>query len=129
MMRFWFIPLAVLAVILIFSPEDWRVSVIYIFWFVALLTLAVTRIMRFIFVQRDWSLPAFSIVSLLVGLGLLGSAALTAPHPVYDYEWLRPWVRLCWALGLPIVIAGVHIETWMVTAQIKRRGQHDSISP
>jgi hypothetical protein len=87
---------------------------LFLSWAIASLVVGVTRTYEYFRVQRVPSLILFAIVNLAQGVALFIGALVIAPHPLHDFEYLRPWSRFAWAVGLPFFLLAVPVHIWYV---------------
>jgi hypothetical protein len=87
---------------------------LFLSWAIASLVVGVTRTYEYFRVQRVPSLILFAIVNLAQGVALFIGALVIAPHPLHDFEYLRPWSRFAWAVGLPFFLTAVPVHIWYV---------------
>jgi hypothetical protein len=79
---------------------------LFLIWSAASVVVGLVRFLEYYFVQRVPSMRFFAAVNICQGIALGLAAVVIAPHPLSDYEHLRPWSRLWWAIGLvPFLIA------------------------
>lgn len=79
---------------------------LFLVWSVFSIVIGAVRVLEYYFVQRVPSMRFFAAVNICQGIALGLAAVVIAPHPLKDYEYLRAWSRLWWAIGLvPFLIA------------------------
>lgn len=81
--------------------------VLFLVWSTSSFVLALVRIAEYYLVQRVPSTRWFAAVNVCQSIALGIAAVLVAPHPLTDFEHLRPWSRLWWAIGLPAFLVAV----------------------
>jgi hypothetical protein len=87
---------------------------LFLSWAIASVVVGVTRLYEFFRVQRVPSLWLFAVVNLAQGVALFIGALVISPHPLQDFEHLRPWSRFAWAVGLPFFLLAVPVHIWYV---------------
>jgi hypothetical protein len=93
-----------------FSETSAFPVVLYALWSVYSLFSSVSRFARWYAVQREASILVFGISKFFVMLAFAGAALLTAPHPRYNFSYLVPYARLCWAIALITFAIATHLE-------------------
>jgi hypothetical protein len=88
--------------------------VLFFVWSLFSLLISITFMIEYMAVQhkpsKPWFAGAFLCQAIALGLGSL----LVAPHPLTDFEYLRPWSRFWWAIGLPFFLVAVPVHIYYV---------------
>ena len=71
-------------------------------------------------VQRDRSIVVFALTNLFQGIAFVCATLLLAPHPVTDFRFLLPYVRIAWLCTLICFLLGTHLAYWKLI-EIERR--------
>lgn len=111
----WIVTVIVLIASYWLSPRDWWS--VYTFLCTGILSIIYSfeRLFNFLRVQRQPSKLLFFFTYFVQGIALIGGAFIVAPHPMYDFEWMRFYTRLLWGIALPAFAVAVHFAVmWLV---------------
>lgn len=92
--------------------SSWSAILIYGVFGLASFLLAWLRFRWWREVQHEESVIVFATVNFFQGFAFTGAALITAPHPVVDFRFLLPYVRLAWMVTLMLYLYGVHLVYW-----------------
>lgn len=79
------------------------------------------RFVEYFFLQGKTPTLLYGIISFLASIAMMGAALLNAPRPVYDFQGLRPSLRVIAVVILLIFAISVYIDAWWTQGQIKRQ--------
>lgn len=97
------------------SPRDWWGVYTFLYTGVIAIIYSFERLAYWYKVQRQWAKLLFFFTYFIQGIALILGAFVVAPHPMHDFEWMRFYTRLLWAIALPGFAVAVHFAVmWLV---------------
>jgi hypothetical protein len=102
----------------------WSGLLIYGVFGIASLVLASVRFRWYRKIQQERSILIFALTNLFQGVAFVCATLLLAPHPVTDFRFLLPYVRIAWLCTLVCFLYGTHLAYWKLVKieENRRRG-------
>jgi hypothetical protein len=111
------------AVLDFFYKSPWSAILIYGVFGLSSLYLSWLRLRWYQRVQRERSIFIFALTNVFQGLAFTGAALITAPHPVMDFRFLLPYIRIAWLCCLILFLYGtIIVRRKLAELERKRNG-------